>query len=174
MAQPEDQLRCTGEAELGQHFQLWERVAGALARDTGGPPAIWILEDLHAADLGTLDLLTILISGMPLGTVLVTTCRRDELPVADRARDWLAGVSRLAGVVQMNLAPLRNEDVEELVVSLVDGEPAAGFVADVLRRGQGSPFFTEQLVANAMSADPLSAANVQVPDGVAALLLTRR
>jgi len=43
-------------AELGQPFQLWERVVAALARVAPGAPVVWILEDLHAADLGTLDL----------------------------------------------------------------------------------------------------------------------
>jgi DNA-binding CsgD family transcriptional regulator len=131
------------------------------------------VEDLHWADTGTLDLLTMLLSGMPPGTALVTTSRRDELPDADHARDWLAGIARLSGVEPVTLAPLPREDVQALVASLVDGEPAAAFVADVLRRGEGSPFFTEQLVAAARDVAPPLEVPAGVPAGVEQMLLSR-
>ena len=41
-----------------------------------------------------------------------------------------------------------------LVASLLDEAPTGGFVADVVRRGEGSPFFTEQLVAAARDVAP--------------------
>lgn len=44
--------------EEGGSFRLWEEVAVALAARTS--PVVWVLEDLHAADLLTLDLLTFL------------------------------------------------------------------------------------------------------------------
>ena len=71
----------------------------------------------------------------------------------------------------MSLAPLSNVDVEELVASLVDGEPAGSFVADVLRRGEGNPFFTEQLVASA--GDAGQPAMASTPPAVAQMLLRR-
>src|SRR5262249_13918518 len=48
-------LRTLAIEPHGDPFQLWERVLAALAR--ADSPIVWIVEDLHAADLGTLDLL---------------------------------------------------------------------------------------------------------------------
>src|SRR4051794_38900355 len=42
----------------GAPFQLWESVVEALAATK--KPIVWLLEDLHAADILTLDLLTFL------------------------------------------------------------------------------------------------------------------
>ena len=39
-----------------------------------------VVEDLHWADSGTLDLLTFLVRALPPGTALIATSRRDELP----------------------------------------------------------------------------------------------
>ena len=84
-----------------------------------------VVEDLHWADSGTLDLLTLLVRGLPPGTVLLSTSRRDELPAASPALDWLSATSRLAGVEAVHLAPLAQEDVADLVSALVDEAPTA-------------------------------------------------
>jgi hypothetical protein len=47
------------------------------------------------------------------------------------------------------------------------------FVADVVRRGEGSPFFTEQLVAAARDLAPPLEVPAGVPAGVAQMLLGR-
>ena len=47
------------------------------------------------------------------------------------------------------------------------------FVADVVRRGEGSPFFTEQLVAAARDVAPPLEVPAEVPPGVAQMLLGR-
>src|SRR4051794_1916116 len=48
-------------------FRLWEDVLAALAGRTTERALVWTLEDLHTADLQTLDLLTFL--AQPIGTV---------------------------------------------------------------------------------------------------------
>ena len=110
---------------------------------------VLVVEDLHWADPGTLDLLTFLIRGLPAGTALIASSRREDLPEDDRIVDWLATTSRLPGVEPVPLGPLQPAEVTALVADLIDAEQAAGFVAEVLRRGEGNPFFTEQLVAAA-------------------------
>jgi hypothetical protein len=49
-----------GRRSEAEAYRLWEDVVTELARASSAKPAVWILEDLHAADLGTLDLLTFL------------------------------------------------------------------------------------------------------------------
>jgi DNA-binding CsgD family transcriptional regulator len=131
------------------------------------------VEDLHWADEGTLDLLMYLVRGMPDGAALVMTSRRDELAAGDRTFDWLGSTVRVRGVESLALTALSNEDVETLVTSLVDGEALPSFMADVLRRGEGNPFFTEQLVVAAHDAAPTVEVPAGVPAGVEPMLLSR-
>ena len=131
-----------------------------------------VVEDLHWADAGTLDLLTFLVRGPPPGTALLATSRRDKLQ-ADKP-GWSGSPPRRASRRrEVTLAPLPRGDIADLVASLVDGAPTAGFVADVVRRGEGSPFFTEQLVAAARDVAPPLEARAGVPPGVAQMLLGR-
>ncbi len=133
-----------------------------------------VVEDLHWADSGTFDLLTFLVRGhLPTGTCLVITSRRDELAPDDRVLDWLASTVRLPEVEEVTLVPLSSADIEMLVASLVGDEPAVSLFADVLRRGEGNPFFTEQLVAAARDAAPPLEVPARVPPGVAEMLLSR-
>ena len=132
-----------------------------------------VVEDLHWADAGTLDLLTFLVRSVPPGTALVATSRRDELTAGSPVIDWLDTTARFPSVDQVILAPLSEDDVASLVASLVDGEASAAFVAEVGRRGQGNPFFTEQLVAVARDVASPSEQAGGVPAGVAQMLLGR-
>jgi DNA-binding CsgD family transcriptional regulator len=132
-----------------------------------------VVEDLHWADPGTLDLLTFLVRNLPAGTALVATSRRDELSTESPVLDWLDTTSRLPSVEQVTLVPLPADDVASLVASLVGGDAADAFVADVERRGQGNPFFTEQLVAAARDVAPPLEVPPGVPAGVAQMLLAR-
>src|SRR4029078_6494585 len=69
----------------GHAFQLWESVVGSLARAASSVAAVWILEDLHAADLGTLDLLTYLAQPLRAMRVLVVaTARLGDSRVSER------------------------------------------------------------------------------------------
>jgi DNA-binding CsgD family transcriptional regulator len=131
-----------------------------------------VVEDLHWADLGTLDLLTYLVRGLAPGTALVATSRSDELLATNPALDWVATTSRLPNVESVTLAPLSRENVADLVASLVDRDRGAAFVDDVVRRGAGNPFFTEQLVAAAGDAGP-RLPSAGPPPAVAQMLLGR-
>ncbi len=132
-----------------------------------------LVEDLHWADAGTLDLLTFLVRNPPPGTALLATSRRDELPTDSPVLQWLDMTSLLAGVEQVTLGPLPDDEVASLVASLVEGEATSEFVADVERRCQGNPFFTEQLVAAARDVASHSGLSAGVPVGVAQMLLAR-
>lgn len=67
-------------------------VASALARSSEAAPVVWILEDLNAADLGTLDLLTFLAQPLRAMRVLVVATTRAKDP-------------RLSGASRSSAAP---------------------------------------------------------------------
>lgn len=131
------------------------------------------VEDLHWADPGTLDLMMFLVRRLPPGTAVVATSRLDELGADNPAVDWLATIARVPRVEQITMTPLPREDVAALVASLVERDPADAFVRDILRRGEGNPFFTEQLVASARDVAPPLEVPAGVPHGVAQVLLGR-
>jgi hypothetical protein len=132
-----------------------------------------VIEDLHWADAGTLDLLTFLVHGLRPGTALIASSRLDELRSDHPTLIWLAAAARTQEVETVALAPLPPDDTRALVASLVGDQRTSVIVADVLRRGEGSPFFTEQLVAASSDVVPTQEELPGVPPGVAQMLLQR-
>ena len=131
-----------------------------------------VVEDLHWSDLATRDLLTFLVRAVPPGVAMVLTSRLGELAVGDPLLDWLADVSRLPAVETVALSGLPPEESLALVAALAGPAPADSLVDDVVRRGEGSPFFIEQLVAAARAAAPAGDSD-EVPAGIGRLLGSR-
>src|SRR6187549_1447950 len=77
----------------GASFRLWEEVVEALARAKS--PALWLFEDLHAADLLTLDLLTFLAQAVRgLRVLVVATTRAQDPRLDERALQRLTRMAR--------------------------------------------------------------------------------
>jgi DNA-binding CsgD family transcriptional regulator len=112
------------------------------------------------------------VRAVPPGVAVVVTSRLGELAVGDPLLDWLADVSRLPSVETVALSALPPEESLALVAALAGPAPADSLVDDVLRRGQGSPFFIEQLVAAARAAARVGASD-EVPAGIGRLLGNR-
>lgn len=117
---------------------------------TGPVPTVLVLEDLHWADVATLDLLTFLgrrIAGLP--ALLVLTYRLGE--VAEDHPLWrtLAALSA-SHVRQLVLAPLSLEAVRDMVGA--DAERIYAMTG-------GNPFFVAELAASASDALPPSISN---------------
>ena len=114
------------EARGAQPFQLWESVLEALSTQAQRQPCLWLLEDLHAADLQTLDLLTFLAQPLRVLRALVVVTARPRDPRLDErgeqrllrmARDGLdvrLGALDAAAVAQ--LARRHAGDVSERVI----------------------------------------------------------
>src|SRR6185436_1842888 len=67
-------------------FQLWERVLAALAQACASEPRVWVLEDIHAADLLSLDLLTFLAGPLrALRALVIVTARAQDPRLSERA-----------------------------------------------------------------------------------------
>jgi hypothetical protein len=120
-------------------FRLWEKVLAALAERAASRPVVWVLDDLHAADLLTLDLLTFLAHPARAMRLLILATARDHDP-----RTPARGAARLARMArdgkEVRLGPLPSGAVTELV-SRVCGRAPAGLVEHVLARTEGNPLF---------------------------------
>ncbi len=113
-------------------------------------------EDLHWADSATWDLLDYLARNLiDERMVLVGTYRADEVGARSSQRGRLAELSRLPATRYIHLAGLDRDDVAARVSALI-GEPAPGvLVEQIVNRGQGNPFFTNELVAAHLAGDTI-------------------
>jgi predicted ATPase len=107
-----------------------------------------VVEDVHWADVSTLDCLTFLWQARGLDAVtLVVTCRSDEAPLDRPVADWLAHVRGGRGVEEIGLGPLSEQEAAQLVAELLGAPPSARVAGQLYARAEGNPFFTEQLAA---------------------------
>ena len=103
-----------------------------------------IIEDLHWIDGSSLDFLTALDRALPAHCLLIVTYRPGSAPA------WSAGV-RLDHV---HLDPLADADARHLVTALANeyGLVESRF-DEIVARGEGNPFFIEELVRAAEHGD---------------------
>jgi DNA-binding CsgD family transcriptional regulator len=115
---------------------------------------VLVIEDVHWADRSTRDLLDFVARRLRNERVLViATYRTDELHRRHPLRPWLAEMSRLARVEQMELARFERDEVAELLAAIEGRRPSASIVDAIAHRAEGNPFFSEELLA-ARSTSP--------------------
>jgi predicted ATPase len=147
-------------AEDWRQERLFTAIAELLEAAAARTGLCLVVEDVHWADTATLDFLTFLVrAGHGSAVTVVVTCRSDEAPLEPRVSDWLAYARANAAVEEVRLGPLSAQETAEQVAGLMGGLPPAHLASDVFARGEGNPFFTEQLVAATVADHP-----ADVPD----------
>ncbi|HYY80681.1 MAG TPA: BTAD domain-containing putative transcriptional regulator [Actinomycetes bacterium] len=150
--------------------QFLEGISQALQAACGGPvPGLLLLDDLHAADEASLDVLAYLVhrlQGRPL--LVLATWRSERVPTGHRLRRLAADAQRAGRCTVLRLPRLGETDVAELVRALA---PARAAVAPLLHREtEGVPFFVVEYLAS-LPADGQVPGDL--PGGVRDLLRTR-
>jgi DNA-binding CsgD family transcriptional regulator len=125
------------------------RVVRALV---GAGPSVLVVEDLHALDPASLNLIAALAT-TPLPALLVVTSRPPEAPLV---ADVLARLAGTPSVIRQHLAPLDRSAVTAALTSSygVDDLPA-GAVETALARTGGNPFQLTELLATTRSVGAL-------------------
>jgi tetratricopeptide (TPR) repeat protein len=155
-----------GQAADADAFHLWERVLTELGRASAGAPMVWILEDLHAADLLTLDLLTFLARPVRALAVLVLVTTRDRDPqLQDRTAARLARLARDGQ--ELHLDSLSPADVRQLAERVARRPLPPAYLNQLTERTGGNPLFVVEC-ARAADAGP-----VPLPASVRELSLER-
>jgi DNA-binding CsgD family transcriptional regulator len=117
---------------------------GRLAADGA---VVVVFEDLHWADSTTSDLFELLARNLfDEHLVLIGTYRSDEAAKEPVMRRRLAELGRLAWAHRVELDGLARDEIATRVAHLCGGTASAAFVDSVIARGEGNPFFTEELV----------------------------
>ncbi|KRB46374.1 LuxR family transcriptional regulator [Terrabacter sp. Root181] len=137
--------------------QVAEAVHALLSTLGDAQPSLVVVEDVHWADHSSRDLITLLLTrGFAHAVGLVVTYRSDDLYRRHPLHETLAVWARIAGLEHVELAPLPDDAVRELV-SGIEGAPTDDETnAEIARRSAGNPFFAEELVASAAAGQALT------------------
>jgi len=131
------QLRGRAEVLLREYFRLL----------TPQGPVVLLLEDLHWADDETLDMLESLCAGLLTERLCVMGATRPSL--WERRQSWGPAGGMPAGHhVHLELKPLARDMAGRLVRELLgEATSVPAWLTDTLvERGEGHPYFTEELV----------------------------
>jgi hypothetical protein len=127
------------EARGAPAFALWESVLSALSATPRDQPRLWLLEDLHAADLQTLDLLTFLAQPLRvLPALIVVTARPSDPRLSERGEQRLLRMARDG--LDLRLTPLSAAGVER-VARKYAGALTPRALQELLEVTSGNPLF---------------------------------
>ena len=144
LPQLDDHAPPTGTDEFARQH-LFTSVATVLARLADLRPLALLIEDLHWADVATLDLLEHALGGSaPVAVVGAWRTEDDTTP--STSLDWFARVKRLRDVTVLGLRPLTRDETTEQLALL--GVRAPERLESIHSRTLGQPLFTEQLAAH--------------------------
>jgi DNA-binding CsgD family transcriptional regulator len=158
----------------GQRERMFSGVAELLAAAARIGGLTVVIEDVHWADGATLDFLTFLTrAGRAEAVRVVATVRSDEAPAEPAVSRWLAYARGSGHAHEIRLGPLSRDEIAEQVTGLTGGQLAPEAWPGLYARGEGNPFFTEQLVAGALAGDEAPGRPDGLPPRLAELLADR-
>lgn len=135
------------DAAEGPH-RLFAHLLDLLERLAGEQPVLLAVEDLHWADASTRSLLGFLVRNVrdvPVG--LVGTYRTEHLRRGDPLRELLLDLDHSTLVERLELPPLDDGEVGELLAGILGVPPAREVCDDIAGRAEGNPLFCEELLA---------------------------
>ncbi len=133
----------------GPHSQVPLEVDAWISGLAGDKPVALVVDDLHWADQGTLDVLMYLIAGRRdrrLG--LLATVRRDEAPEGHPMHRWLADVRRMPAFTPLTLAPLDRVETGHQLAGILGARPHESLVDEIFEHTQGNSYFNRLLVTD--------------------------
>jgi len=167
-------LRRTGSREAGapsaaaaERASAYAAVVDALEEGTAGCPALLVLDDLHWADEGTLELLDVVGAHVPALPVLVVATYRDTDVGAGTPLATLGGRAE-----RVELHGLHAAGVAELLSDHLGSARAAELAGSVAALTAGNPFLVVQL-ARLLAQDPGALRAPVLPTGARDLLHQR-
>lgn len=134
-------------------------------------PGAMILEDLHWADVETIQVVERLLAG-PEHPVVVVTYRSEDIgecrPVAD-----LIGTMAGRGGIHVHLDPFDDVEVEQLIAAHLGRAPSTVVVDRLRARTGGNAFFLEEVLAASDSWEDPSGPLDQLPETLTETLRLR-
>jgi hypothetical protein len=168
-----------------RRFLLFEAVTRFLAAASARTPVLLVLDDLHWADSGTVNLLRHLIRAPDAASLLIVgTCRESDVRAGHPLAGLTADLRRDRLYERVTLKGLDESDVAKLIASHAGHEASAGLVGTVHERTAGNPFFVEEVMRHLVDSGVLferdgrwvsarTLDEIGVPSGVKEVLTVR-
>jgi len=154
-------------------------MAGVLRAEAAQRPLVIVLEDCHWIDHASVDLLEVLSRNTADVPVLFIAAYRSEIDATVRDR-----ITGLPGFSELELHELDEQQIGRVIRSKLDQQFGADVAASaeaielIKARGQGNPFYIEELVnflrrQNIDISDPSTVRHLDLPPSLHALVLSR-
>jgi tetratricopeptide (TPR) repeat protein len=157
-----------------ERFELFEAVSSFLRSASRSAPVLLVFDDLHAADLASLELLSFVARGLRASRIAVVATYRDAESRLAPVADVLSRITREGSVLA--LRPLSGADVAEIVRQDA-GRYDASLAAALFDLTEGNPLFLHEslhVIAAGAFATPLDALrDIGVAGGVLAVVRSR-
>lgn len=142
---PLEEAAAQSASQMALFARMWEWLGTLAARQ----PLVLLLEDMHWADVGSLELLRFVargVAGAPM--LLVVTYRGDEVNRRHPLFPLLPLLVREAGALRVDLRRLEPDDVRTLVSAryTLSVEAQSRLMAYLEERAQGNPLYVGELL----------------------------
>jgi DNA-binding CsgD family transcriptional regulator len=146
----------------GALLRLAVRAVRALV---GEGPAVLLIEDLHALDPASLNLIGELAGAPELPVLLLVTSRPAEAAVApELTARTLARLSGAPGAIRQHLGPLDVDEVAAVLGQVCPGTVPAEAARTIWERTGGNPYWLTELLAAAEELEPAALAQAPLPE----------
>ncbi|MGA9721285.1 MAG: AAA family ATPase, partial [Candidatus Binatus sp.] len=164
------QQRTSSDPEQGR-FRLFDAVATLVRQVARTTPVVVILDDLHEADRGSLELLKFVARGLTDSRVVIVGTYRDA---EVRRSPYLA--ESISEIVRhghpMPLAGLAENEVARMIEQRAERSPSATFASELHRVTAGNPLFVDGVIRVLVAerklgtAEHLDLSGFKLPEGV--------
>ena len=149
----------------GERFGLFDRIAGLLCRVARSQPLVLVMDDVHAADEGSLSLLGFLAGELSDAPLLLLIVYRDtrayfSSPTGLLVRDVTSRVTN-----RVPLRPLGRPDVAEMVAESIGRAPERELIDVIYGNTGGNPLLVEIALRNGL-VDPQTGTFKTIPEVV--------
>ena len=130
-----------------ERFRLMQAVTTFLRNAAEVQPLCIVLEDLHDADRGTLDLLNHVARNLQGSRLLIVGTYRDvEVDRAHPLSSALAELRRAASFERVTLRGLTPVEVQRMLNNLADQEVPFQLAEAIFRQTEGNPLFVQEVI----------------------------
>ena len=130
-----------------ERYRLLQGVTAFLTNAAGVQPLLIVLEDLHDADKGTLEMLTHILRHLGRARLLIVGTYRDvEVDRSHPLSAALAELRRMSSYERVLLRGLNADEVKRMLESIARQEVPWGLAEAVHRQTEGNPLFVQEVV----------------------------
>lgn len=145
-------LMVLGGGAQSTRGEIFTNVVRTLRGASKETPTTMVIEDLHWADVATLDLLTFLALSRVPGLSLVFTLRSETIEPKSRLEGFVTDAARIPEAITLDLGPVDLGWVEDLLDER-DIDRTSIDAHDIHRRSGGVPLFIDEAIRAAIEGE---------------------